>query len=268
MGFFFYFWFMKLRIFIPLFLFLFSIDNYGNDWGKTGHRTVGEIATYYISKKTRKAIEKILQGESLAYVSTYADDIKSDKAYIKYNPWHYVNLPLDQEYENIMPSKEGDVVQAIRYCISQLKNPKSDLDQQQFALKFLVHIVGDIHQPMHAGIKEDRGGNDIDVKWFGKKSNLHRVWDSDMINSYGMSYTELAQNLIPIHESNYFETTQSLDPISWVRESQAAASKIYATTPKGSQLGYAYSYQFFPMVQKRLYTAGVRLAALLDTIFD
>ena len=95
--------------------------------------------------------------------------------------------PLDKEYEEIVPSKKGDIIQAINKFVSVLKNNTAILEEQRLALKFLVHLVGNVHQPLHLGIKEDKGGNEINVKWFGKNSNLNRVWDSEMIESYQMS---------------------------------------------------------------------------------
>ena len=95
--------------------------------------------------------------------------------------------PLDKEYEEIVPSKKGDIIQAINKFVSVLKNNTAILEEQRLALKFLVHFVGNVHQPLHLGIKEDKGGNEINVKWFGKNSNLNRVWDSEMIESYQMS---------------------------------------------------------------------------------
>lgn len=238
------------------------------DWGKTGHRVVGEIAAQHLTKKTQRAIKKLLEGKSLAYVSTYADEVKSDANYKKYSPWHYVNLPLDKEYKDVVPPEQGDIVQALNFCIAQLQKKQLSRADKIFALTFLIHLVGDAHQPLHVGKKEDRGGNRHDVKWFGKNSNLHRVWDSEMINSYGMSYSELANNLVPIFASINPALSEQLNPLVWIQESQNAVRTIYANTPQNSQLGYDYSYQYFPLVQKRLYLAGIRLAALLNQIFD
>ena len=164
-------------------------------WGKTGHRVVGEIASKYISKNTRTSLNEILHGQSLAYVSTYADEIKSDKKYFKYNVWHYANLNLDETYESSYKNPKGDIVKAIKTSIEILKSKSSTKNEKQFYLKLLVHFVGDLHQPLHLGRKEDKGGNDISILWFGEKSNLHRLWDSDMIDTSKFSFTELSQNL-------------------------------------------------------------------------
>ena len=167
----------------------------GPIWGQTGHRVTGEIAQRYLTRKARKAIDKLLDGESLAEVSNYADDIKSDSRFREYGPWHYVNFPGDKTYREIEPSPAGDIVTGIQRCIEVLENDSSSEADKVFYLKLLIHFVGDLHQPMHIGRAEDRGGNDIQIRWFDQGSNLHRLWDSDMIDHYGMSYTELANKL-------------------------------------------------------------------------
>mgnify|MGYP000871817473 CR=1 FL=1 len=242
---------------------------FAEDWGKTGHRVVAEIASNYLTDKTKMAIGKILDGQRLAYISTYADEIKSDQSFKKYNPWHYVNLPLNQAYNPTKPSENGDVLTAINYFIDQLKDETTTREDSVFALKFLVHLIGDIHQPCHVGQEEDKGGNLYYLKWFGRKTNLHRVWDSEMIAFYGMSYTELSDNLRSIYAvSADHERIINTRPIDWLNESQNELKAIYQQTEEGANLRYEYHYKNFPLVEKKLYYAGVRLAAVLNEIFD
>ena len=235
-------------------------------WGKTGHRVVGEIASKYISKNTRTSLNEILHGQSLAYVSTYADEIKSDKKYFKYNVWHYANLNLDETYESSYKNPKGDIVKAIKTSIEILKSKSSTKNEKQFYLKLLVHFVGDLHQPLHLGRKEDKGGNDISILWFGEKSNLHRLWDSDMIDTSKFSFTELSQNLPAISlEKRKKITSGPID--SWIRETHALTRKIYMELPENKNLGYKYKYENFEIVRCQLLKAGLRLAFILDDIF-
>jgi hypothetical protein len=114
---------LKLIFILP---FLFSNPSAPNeDWGATGHRVVGEVAAQHISKKTAKAIDRLLDGVSLAYVSYYADEIKSDDRYRAYSPWHYANLDLDETYNTSEKNPKGDLVQAIEKCVAVLKNNKA-----------------------------------------------------------------------------------------------------------------------------------------------
>lgn len=236
------------------------------DWGATGHRVVGEVAAENISKKTAKAINRLLDGASLAYISNYADDIKSDDRYRSYSPWHYANLDLDETYASSEKNEAGDIVQAIEKCVSVLKNKEASKEDRQFYLKFLVHLIGDLHQPLHFGKKEDRGGNQVQIKWFGKKSNLHRLWDSDMIDSSQLSYTELAQNLQVLSPAQKKQIASSALPM-WVAETHLLTNKIYKELPENTNLGYRYRYQYFDTVRLQLLKAGIRLAYVLDDIF-
>ena len=98
------------------------------------------------------------------------------------------------------PSDNGDLYIAINKCIDVLKDASSDKESKAFHLKLLVHFVGDLHQPLHLGQEIDRGANRIYVKWFGSNTNLHSVWDSKMIDSYKMSYSEMAYTLQKIYK--------------------------------------------------------------------
>lgn len=235
-------------------------------WGATGHRVVGEVATQHLSKRTARKIKKLLRGQSLAYVSNYADDIKSDSQYRSYSPWHYANLGLDETYEASSKNAKGDVVTAIQKCIAVLKDKEETNENKAFHLKLLVHFVGDIHQPMHLGRLEDKGGNDIEVKWFGKRSNLHRVWDSDVINSHQMSYMEMASNL-PVLSKVQKRSIKEAPLKVWIEESHTLAKKIYTTLPEKKNLGYRYRYEYLDSLRMQLLKGGLRLAFILNEVF-
>jgi hypothetical protein len=237
------------------------------EWGATGHRTVGEIAERHLSKKAKKQINNILNGQGLAMVSTYGDDIKSDKKYDKYYTWHFVNFPLDTKYETSKKEERGDIVMGIQKCMDMLKDPNTSQSDKSFYLKFLVHLVGDLHQPLHVGRAEDRGGNDIKVLWHYKKSNLHRVWDSDMIESFNMSYTELAANSRNLSREQ-IKNIQEGSILDWTYESQGLAKKVYASATMDEKLGYRYSYDHFEIVRSQLQKSGIRLAKILNEIFE
>lgn len=236
------------------------------NWGQTGHRTIGLVAEHHLSKTALRKIDRLLDGQSLASVSTYADEIKSDPRYKSYNPWHYVDLPLDQPYDSVEKSPKGDVVQAIQQCIAVLKNPKASREEQQFHLKLLVHFVGDLHQPLHVGRAEDRGGNDIEVNWFGRKTNLHRLWDSQLIDSHQMSYTELAADLPRLSPAQILEIKE--EPIQvWLAESQALVRRLYNEAESQTSYGYEYRYTYLNDLRMRLLKGGIRLAALLEEVY-
>ena len=238
-----------------------------NFWSKTGHRVVGEVAMGHLNRKTKRAVSKLLNGQSLAAVSNYADIIKSDRAFKNFSAWHYVNIPLDKNYSEVEPSPNGDLVTGIQKCIEILKNQNSTEADRIFYLKMLIHLIGDLHQPMHVGRAEDKGGNDIQLQWFGKGSNLHRVWDSNMINDYGMSYTELSKKL-PVLDKEQIKEIKKGTVLEWVKESQELVNEIYSSVGKGEKLGYSYSYKYWNTVEKQLQKGGLRLAQVLNDIFS
>lgn len=236
------------------------------DWGKTGHRVVGKLAQQYLTIKAQKEIDILLDGASLVSISTYGDEIKSNPKYKALQPWHYINLPLDESYANAKKNPKGDVVMAIKKCIVKVKDQNEPKNERAFYLKLLVHFIGDLHQPMHVGRKEDRGGNSIRLQWFGKTSNLHRLWDSHLIDSHGMNATQLLGGLEELSPKLIKEIqNQSLE--QWVNESQALAKIIYENTPSNSKLGEEYQSRYLPLLKIQLQRGGLRLAAQLNEIF-
>lgn len=236
-------------------------------WGKTVHRATGEIAQSYLTKKAKRQINKLLEGESLAFVSTYADEIRSDANYRAYAPWHYVNFPFEGKYEIHPKSEKGDLNMAIYKCIEVLKDEQASKEQKVFHLKMLVHFIGDLHQPLHVGIADDRGGNQFQVEWFDAGTNLHTVWDDKIIESYEMSYIELAANSTALSEVE-LALIQSGSVSDWMYESRAICETIYERTQVGDNLGYEYMYQFVPVVRAQLQKGGIRLAVILNEVFQ
>jgi len=236
------------------------------DWGRNGHRATGEIAQQHLSKKAKRNIKSLLNGESLAMASTFADEIKSDPRYRAYGPWHYVNFPFDSTYEATEKNPAGDIIVAIEKCVSVLKDNKATKEDKVFHLKLLVHFIGDLHQPLHIGLADDKGGNDFQVRWFNDGTNLHSVWDTKMIEDFEMSYSELASNSAELSETQ-LEAIKKGSVIDWMYDSRTLCKKIYATTEVGEKLGYNYMYDYVPVVREQLQKGGIRLATLLNEIF-
>ncbi|NER12275.1 S1/P1 Nuclease [Leptobacterium flavescens] len=256
---------MKRLLFLLVLVGQFSFSN-SIFWGKTGHRVVGEVAEQHLSSRAKREIKELLGGQSLALASTYADEIKSDKRFKGFSPWHYVNFSFDKKYGEEPVSEFGDLVMGIEKCLEVIKSKTSTKEDKAFYLKLLIHFIGDLHQPLHAGRGEDKGGNDIQVQWFGRGTNLHRVWDSNMIDNYGMSYTELSANLPSINKKERKKIQQGT-VLDWVYESQALAKKVYGTAKVGEKLGYNYMYDHFDTVREQLQKGGLRLARVLNELF-
>ncbi|QNM86932.1 S1/P1 nuclease [Polaribacter pectinis] len=235
-------------------------------WGQNGHRATGKIAENHLTKRAKKKIDKLLKGQSLAFVSTYGDEIKSDKKYNKYYSWHYVNMGLDESYAKAEKNPKGDLVTGINKCVEVLKDKNSTEEDKVFHLKMLVHLIGDLHQPMHIGQREDKGGNTIQVQWFGNGTNLHSVWDTKMIEEWNMSYLELADNAEDLSKKQ-IEVIQKGTIVEWVDEVHNLTKEVYKSVKVGENLRYQYSYDHFGTVRTQLQKGGIRLAKVLNEIF-
>jgi hypothetical protein len=238
------------------------IEGFG--WGATGHRATGLIAERHLSKKAKKKIDAILGGESLAMVSNWMDEIRSDSTYNYTTDWHWTTIPDGGKYEDVESNPDGKVIMMIEKIIGELKRGGLSAKQEQEYVKMLVHMIGDMHQPLHVGKPGDRGGNDVKVKWFRADSNLHRVWDSEMIDDTKLSYTELADALGKPGKDKLAKWQQGTVR-DWALESVSYRPQVY-DIGNGS-LSYSYSYKYLPIAKERLLQAGIRLAALLNTIY-
>lgn len=234
-------------------------------WGRTGHRVVGAIADEYLKSSTKRKLRQLLNHQSLALASTYADEIKADERYDRFKSWHYLNMPLDGTYETSNKNADGDLVTGIAYCKSIITNDNSTEDDKTFYLKLLIHLIGDLHQPFHIGLKDDRGGNDFYVQWQSQDSNMHRVWDSQMIESYGMSYSELAQNANHLSKSE-IKTIQDGTVLDWISETHKLTKIVYSSAEKGENLRSSYSYKYLDVAKQQMQKAGIRLAKILNDI--
>jgi hypothetical protein len=233
-------------------------------WGATGHRVTGWIAEHYLSKNAKKQLERILHGQSLAIASTWMDEIRSDSLYDYTADWHWVTIQDGESYAQSIKNKNGDVVQMIEKIITDLKSKKLKAKDEQEAVKMLIHLIGDIHQPLHVGGGNDRGGNDIKVMWFKTDSNLHRVWDSDMIDDTKLSYTELAQSLL-LPDASRLAAIQQSNAADWAKESMNHRKQVY--NYGNGKLGYQYAYRNMDLVRERLLLAGIRIASVLNDLY-
>ena len=242
--------------------------NYALAWGQTGHRITGKIAELHLTPEAKAAIQMILDNESLAEASTYADEMRSnpDDYWQKIaGPFHYVTVPAGKTYGDVSPPEEGDSVTAIKQFTHILKDPKASKTDKQLAIRMIVHIIGDLHQPLHAGNGTDRGGNDVKVEFFWENSNLHRVWDSGLIDRKQLSYTEWTAFLAPKISQEQIKLWETTDPLVYIQESAVIRDKIY---PKEEKLSWQYLYDHTPIMKQRLQQAGVRIAAHLNAVFS
>ena len=250
-------------------------------WGKTGHRVVAAIADTQLSGLARANVEEILgPGESLDEAANWPDEMRSapgDFWQKTATPWHYVTLN-GIIYDHAPP--EGDALEALGRFSKVLRDSNASREDKQLALRFIVHLVGDLHQPLHNGRCCDKGGNDVKVTWFGKPTNLHAVWDSQLVDEEQLSFTELAAKLERHISNDDVIKWWDINPRDWTSESAEIRDTLYpppAKPKKGQRvkkgkpllpdLSWAYAFKFTPLMERRLSQGGVRLAAYLNALF-
>ncbi|MBE9598818.1 S1/P1 nuclease [Pedobacter sp. MC2016-24] len=241
-----------------------------NAWGMLGHRIVGQVAESHLSSRALKGVKSVLGYESLAMASNWGDFIKSDPAYDYLYTWHFVNLPggLDKQgiFDLLDQEQAPNVYNKIPEMIKILKDKQSTSDQKVQAMRLLVHMVGDLNQPMHTARKEDLGGNKVTVTWFGEKSNLHRVWDEALIDYQQLSYTEYAR-AIDHPSADQLSAWKNSTLKDFVYGSYLACNKIYAETKPDDRLSYKYNFQFVGLLNEQLLKGGICLANILNDIY-
>jgi len=232
-------------------------------WGKTGHRIVGKVAEPYLTKNAKLQIKKIMGHHDLSRMSNWADEIKSDPEWKKANDWHWCTIPDGEEYEKNKHS--GKAVEKINEFIEILKNKKSSKNDKQIALKFLVHLIGDLHQPLHVGNGKDRGGNSVKVKWFGESTNLHSVWDTKLIDFQKLSYSEYANYLLLMEDRGKIRQWQGDTVLEYIAESKNLRKQCYEFL--NDNLKWDYFYANKDLLELRLFQGGIRLSGELNRIF-
>ena len=257
---------------IPVVLSALVVSIFLLSWGVTGHRTIGKIAENHLSGKAKAAIQGLLGNESLADVSTWADEVRSQPEYKQTGSWHFLNLPLGLTYpefqKQVEAMKESNVYSALQQNEQELMSKNTTRTQKIEALKFIVHFVGDLHQPMHISRAEDKGGNTIQLSYEGKGMNLHSLWDTYLLEHQGLSYEQLAEKYDQVTPQQ-IKQWQSDPLMKWIWESYEISSRLYAEVDamKGRSIDEAYYKAHIGIIGDRIQKAGIRLAGVLNEIF-
>jgi hypothetical protein len=242
----------------------------GFAWGVTGHRVVAEIAQRHLTPKAKREIKKLLGDEPLAFWANWGDFIKSDTAWRRANKWHYVDFPghiSKAVFLKDLKALQGEnlytQVLAMKARVKDLQLPAAD---RQEALRFLIHLVADLHQPLHVGREEDQGGIKIAVTWFDRPLSLHTLWDEALVDFQQWSYTEYA-TVLDVATKEKVDRWQHSSLEDWLYESHQVSDKIYDLTKPDAKLSYSYNYIFVQDLNDQLLKGGLRLAQLLNEIF-
>lgn len=238
-------------------------------WGQKGHDTTAFIAENHLTPITKALCEELLDGRSIVYYANWLDNASHTPEYAYTKTWHYKNIDAGVAFEDAPLLPTGDVVRAIEEQVKILQDRDATREQKQLALKIVVHLLGDIHQPMHIGHASDLGGNRWSVKYFGKDSNIHSVWDSSLPESaHKWSYTEWQQQIDRLNDEQEDFVVAGGNPAKWAKETFNICTEVYNRTPEDSKISYDYVAGWAPFVETQFLKGGLRLADVLNSIFD
>lgn len=240
-------------------------------WGQKGHDTTCAIAQQHLTEKAKERIAQILDGKSILYWSNWFDNAVHTPEYEYAKTWHYKNIDADQTFDDVPPFATGDVVSKLaelQQTLAQCEAAPEKKAEEAVALKMFVHLMGDLHQPMHMGRSTDLGGNNIKVKYFGRDANLHGIWDTNLVESaHAWSHTEWVEEIdraTPEQEAAMTAGTYT----DWGRETYSLAKAVYDDTPQDTRVSYDYVAKWTPVIEEQFLKGGLRLAHVLNGIFQ
>lgn len=243
-------------------------------FGFNEHKTVAAIAWRELTPEARASVKNLMSvsGDiSMMDIAIWADTVRSREKYMYSSTYHYVNIPADGgEYDQERDCPDYScITEMIPKYIETLQDSAAGDSLKNEALKFIVHFVADIHQPMHAGLPEDRGGNDVKLLFRGKKVNLHGLWDYDINNVRVKNFDKYA---IKRHKAgkkmNMKKIVSVTDPVAWTNESYKIARRVAYKVKDGDKITRWYERRARKHIDRRITIAGYRLGYLLNGIFD
>ncbi len=236
-------------------------------WGQKGHDVVAYVAENHLSPAVAQKVTKVLEGHSLVYYANWLDNASHTPDYYYTLSWHYANVDKGHTYATMPRNERGDVVSAVALLVRQLESKKLSAEQENIALRMLIHLVGDLHCPMHAGRKSDLGGNKISAKFFNNKTNLHSIWDSSLLEAaHKWTYTEWQRQIDRLSKEEAAKVTEG-SVEDWFNQTHAIACEVYDNMPKGRKFAYNEIARYAPVIEQQLLYGGLRLAHLLEQIY-
>ncbi len=237
-------------------------------WGQKGHDVVAYIAECHLTPTAAEKVGAVLGGRSLVYYANWMDNASNTPAYAHTKTWHYMNIDEGETLETQPRHPKGDLLTAIESITKEIEKGKWSEQEHFDGLRMLIHLVGDLHCPMHAGRSTDRGGNNVPVLFFKREANLHSIWDSSLVESaHNWSYSEWQWNLDRVTEE-FAAQVQAGTPEEWFEQTVALAKRIYEVTPEGTTVSYDYVNAMTPVIEQQLLFGGLRLAALLNALYQ
>lgn len=225
----------------------------------------GQVADELLCERAREEVAVLGDRQDLGELGLWADRIRSDPAYADAAPWHYMNIADDVPLSEFEHPSEGDVLLAIDRFAGRLRDVSRGRSERSEALKFLVHFIVDLHQPLHVGLADDRGGNSVLLRYRGESTNLHRLWDTHAIDWAGLSLR--SYRLSVQRDVMASDSPVSLDPLVWAEESLALRPAVYDFGEANHEPDAAYMNFAASTTHDRLVAAAQRLAGTLNAAF-
>ncbi len=253
---------MKIYRYLLLVFIAIYIPIRSNAWGAVGHKLVAKIAYSQLPKAVKDSLAVYLQQTTVEEASVWMDEIKSDPSNDSLRPFHYVNIEKGQEYN---PDSTRNIIGELNRVISELKERnKYTKEHIEVDLKILIHLIGDLHQPMHNGYASDRGGNSVQVFFAASTSNLHRVWDTDIIEGYILHEPTDWASTANFSKEELAEIKR-INILGWLKESRADLESAYDF--RGQDINGKYIARNKTIIKQKLLFGGLRLASILKDIF-
>lgn len=247
-----------------LILTLVSITFSAFAWGPKGQEITVILAESYLNQKAAYQIKNLIgPNTSLSSFAVWADQARNIPEWSNTGGWHYMDVEDSGIYDHEAPQLPDDILEAINYSVVKLKSNIPSSEKITW-LKFLVHFVGDLHQPMHIGRPGDRGGNSVQIS-YGKKMNLHYLWDTAFVSKKALTPVAYAQSLKSQNRS-LAELSKQFSADIIIKEDLGYRNFIYSF--KNDVIDEDYEKQAFQIVDERLWLGGLRLASLLNSIFQ
>lgn len=230
-------------------------------WGRKGHTMVAQIAFSYLDEPTKKNVLSYLDGMTLEEAANWMDDIKSDKKTAFMKPFHYANFPKGTKAAD---HDGGNIVSILNTTILDLSGKdKMTREEIKTNLLFLFHLVGDLHQPLHVGYGNDKGGNTVQLNYKTRGTNLHSFWDSGIIEDQNISLSDCI-NAVK-YSPEELKAVKALNVVGWSQESRELLDTVYDY--KNPKVSEKYVIDSSKIIEKQIQKAGIRLAMVLNMFF-
>lgn len=235
-------------------------------WGRDGHRLAGLVAQPLLCRRAAAEIARLSGGEPLARIGLWADEIRRRPEWAHSAPWHYVNIPDSGSPREPPPGAEGNVLTAVERFAGVLTADTAETEDRADALRFLVHFVADVHQPLHVGRAEDRGGNLIGVSYADTETNLHAFWDTDAIRLSGRSIEQYAET-IAARARELARRDRGSNVRDWAEQAFALRARVYDFDTTTGSLDADYLEMAAGLAEEQLVRAAAHLANALNDAF-